>query len=573
MGTLRVSVSTSPEVRVLSTVPLGPVGPTGPPFMWRGTVATFDELPGDAGAGDVWTVDADGHMWQWDGESWVDIGESPVGAIAARDAALVAQGAAEGSASAAAGSALAAAGSADAASLAQSASEVAQSAAEGARDVAVVAAGDAEDARDATIAALPAAIATRAPRRILDLPGSGNYLVTPPPPQLAGATELDIRVLERPPAYGAAAFLTQANSVSTNISLLATTATGSANITFRPSTDGTNAAPTTRTVRPAIGAIGAWRFTWRASDGRVQAFTKPARETADLADDTGWTQVGNDGTSLASPLFASTSNLAVNAYSGGGSGTAVGILGVWISTEIDGTPFAFWRADSDAYNPVDAAGTPWQIVGTDWSIQDDTGLALQAPGTALPAATLTAVAAPSYMQGPPAGGYGRRTAGTIGGTWSASSLGRATLTGLPMSKHSPIDRMGVLVVTPGDGILRLGLYLCPSQTWTGTSPSAYQLVADFGEVGLDSAGVVEAVLSAPVQLPGPGVYIAAVKQVALGGNVRGVGPPGSLFEMIHHGAPTASYTGYRELVPADPFPATVTPQSISSNSGVLAWVR
>lgn len=58
-----------------SVGPTGPTGPQGNGLDILGSVPTFGDLPGGATQGDIYHVDADGHLYVWDASVWQDLGD------------------------------------------------------------------------------------------------------------------------------------------------------------------------------------------------------------------------------------------------------------------------------------------------------------------------------------------------------------------------------------------------------------------------------------------------------------------------------------------------------------------
>lgn len=57
-----------------ATGPTGPTGAQGNGLDILGSVPTFGDLPGGATQGDIYHVQADGHLYLWDGSGWEDLG-------------------------------------------------------------------------------------------------------------------------------------------------------------------------------------------------------------------------------------------------------------------------------------------------------------------------------------------------------------------------------------------------------------------------------------------------------------------------------------------------------------------
>ena len=205
----------------------------------------------------------------------------------------------------------------------------------------------------------------------ISIPGTttGNFISTPDPAALAGATQLDIRWLEKAPANGVAGYTgtvvtAQATASNSNFAFWLTGVNASANVNFTPSSSGTAGTNTVRAVRPTTG-VAACRYTWRSSDGRVQAFTKATTTVDGMLDNTGWVQSGANSTAAVAALFNSTANLSIGKYTGGAASTDfTGLMAMSFATTIDGTPFAMWRADQLKSRYIDAYGADWTVNGT-----------------------------------------------------------------------------------------------------------------------------------------------------------------------------------------------------------------
>ena len=262
---------------------------------------------------------------------------------------------------------------------------------------------------DAAVAASPL-VATR-PH--LYLPGTtGNYISTPDPAALAGATQLDIRWIEKAPPTGAAGYgptaagmaAQQTNGVTSCCFAMYAVA-GTAQAQLRLSTTGTTYVDSgTSTIRPTSG-VAACRWTWRSSDGQVKSYTKAIADVAGMLDNTGWTTV-NTYTQLAGQaLFNSVANLQIGASDPSGAGATLGNPLAWsFATTIDGTPFALWRADPMARQYTDDYGTRWTINGSAWEWRDANGLQIGGPqasdvitGSGFPEGVVTAPIGQRYI--------------------------------------------------------------------------------------------------------------------------------------------------------------------------------
>ena len=179
------------------------------------------------------------------------------------------------------------------------------------------------------------------------LPGvTGNSLSVADPPQLAGATELDVSVplLDEDWSPGANLILV---GQSTNGSAANTSAlfylSAAGNLVLVTSDGTSTTAAVSSAVVPLVdGTVGCLRATWRASDGRVQFFTKTSTADAALADaalTTGWTQLGTNQTGRTTPLANVTTVLSVGAYGSGANALSATLYGAHVATTIDGAPF------------------------------------------------------------------------------------------------------------------------------------------------------------------------------------------------------------------------------------------
>lgn len=218
---------------------------------------------------------------------------------------------------------------------------------------------------------------TTVPRALLYLPGtSGNFVSAPDPPQLAAATQVDIRWIEKPITYASAILAAQgASAVATACSFVISGTAGNSQINFTVS-NGTTANFAQRLIRPAIGAVGACRCTWRGSDGRTQLFTKAATSIAAMLDNTGWTQVGADSTISTGATLDIAQPLTIGAYSGGVSNANTNLVAMSFAATIDGTPFALFDGSIRDLTVTDTYGTRWTVQGTGCEFRDINGTTL-----------------------------------------------------------------------------------------------------------------------------------------------------------------------------------------------------
>jgi hypothetical protein len=180
------------------------------------------------------------------------------------------------------------------------------------------------------------------------LPGvAGNYLTTPDPAELAGATQLDLRVVVASDDY-----------THTGNQVLIAHGNGGASQPFRwvvlPSGVcqlllGDGAAEQAVSITSAWpltdATIYALRVDWRGSDQRTRFLYKgTTRETylADMASNTGWVQHGPDRTMPGAIAALLNGPLAVG-YGNTSNGLSTPFIGNFhaaqIATTIDGTPF------------------------------------------------------------------------------------------------------------------------------------------------------------------------------------------------------------------------------------------
>lgn len=67
---------TGPQGPLGLTGPTGPTGPQGTDIHFKGSVATFGDLPSSGNTvNDAWIVDADGDLYVWSGSSWTNAGQ------------------------------------------------------------------------------------------------------------------------------------------------------------------------------------------------------------------------------------------------------------------------------------------------------------------------------------------------------------------------------------------------------------------------------------------------------------------------------------------------------------------
>ena len=197
---------------------------------------------------------------------------------------------------------------------------------------------------DATAAATVNSLA--APRTHLYLPGvAGNFISTPDPSQLAGATQLDVRWIEKGPATSPVGVIVGQGDGSAQ-SFSVWSGDGSASFGTGNAAGTPPGAWVTRAIRPTTTAVSACRVTWQSSDGRVQMFSKQTADITGMLDNTGWIQVGANGTTGTTALWNSTAPLVIGQYYPAGNPLKANMLATSVATTIDGTPFALWRADS-----------------------------------------------------------------------------------------------------------------------------------------------------------------------------------------------------------------------------------
>lgn len=113
------------------------------------------------------------------------------------------------------------------------------------------------------------------------------------------------------------------------------------------------------------GAIAGIRVTWRSSDGRIQFFTKTIVEStaaADIASNTGWTQVGANVTGTAAARPTVSAPLGFTSYGATAATAAAGRLYAGqFATVIDGTPAYTFDATSCGQGGYTGGGTTWTI--------------------------------------------------------------------------------------------------------------------------------------------------------------------------------------------------------------------
>lgn len=239
-----------------------------------------------------------------------------------------------------------------------------------------------------------------APRASLYLPGTpaATFISTPDPAALAGATQLDIRWIEKPTAYINQVIVAQGTGASPTTSSVVVVANAStANVSAFIS-NGTVNTSVARMIRPAIGTIGACRVTWRGSDGRVQMFTKSTSTVAGLLAPDGWTQSGADGTGATGALPDRSDVLSIGGYSNGVTAWQTNLYALSIATTIDGTPFGLWRSETMDPTYRDAYANLWTLNGSgyQWVAADGTVLSTSAGSAdvAIDRAGVVEIAAP-----------------------------------------------------------------------------------------------------------------------------------------------------------------------------------
>ena len=205
---------------------------------------------------------------------------------------------------------------------------------------------------------------------------TSNYVSMPDLAALSGATQLDIRWIELGNSGSSGVIVAQASSGSTGLAFGIIGSPGD-DVRLFTSNDGTTSTLTASTgtgaVRPAAGALGAVRVTWRSSDGRMQSFSKATSDISEMLDNAGWTQTGSDGLAGTTALFNSSAVVSINTYADGASPGNVQVMALSIATTIDGTPAALFRADTPAApRYIDAYANTWTYTGSAYAFRTAT---------------------------------------------------------------------------------------------------------------------------------------------------------------------------------------------------------
>jgi hypothetical protein len=171
---------------------------------------------------------------------------------------------------------------------------------------------------------------------------TGNRLSTPDTADLSAPDELDIRFCVDAAGSGtsdrgiAGQWLTTGNQLSYGLFL-----NNSDQMMFMTSTTGAIGSVIIATCDVAFTGVNTpmlGRVTWRASDGRVQFYSKaPGDVTAGLRSATGWTQLGTNEVAAAATLFDSTADFTVGNTSEGVQYDG-NLYGLVVATVIDGAP-------------------------------------------------------------------------------------------------------------------------------------------------------------------------------------------------------------------------------------------
>lgn len=156
-----------------------------------------------------------------------------------------------------------------------------------------------------------------APLSYASAPGtSGNYVSTPDAASLdiTGDLQLAIHVAMTDWTPSTEARLVSKFQTANQLSWVwGVTSTG-ALVLYLSANGSTTAARTTSTSVGAADGTAVWlKTTWRASDGRIQAFRAPSEPNLPSA----WTQLGTDLTYAIGSLFSSTSQLEFAASTAG----------------------------------------------------------------------------------------------------------------------------------------------------------------------------------------------------------------------------------------------------------------
>lgn len=200
-------------------------------------------------------------------------------------------------------------------------------------------------------------------RGYLRLPGTAsNNCTTPDSAALTVSTEVDVRLKFAPPDWtpsGLRELVGKFNSGSSQKSIRwQLDPSGVLNLSL--SVNGSSEATTASSVAVTgvTDGVARWvRFTWRASDGRVQFFQS--------GDGSSWTQIGIDRTVAIAGIFDSNTPWEIGSVNGGGAGSLTGkIYQAEIRSVIDGTTIAspnFETATPAALFVTDTQGNIWNV--------------------------------------------------------------------------------------------------------------------------------------------------------------------------------------------------------------------
>lgn len=231
---------------------------------------------------------------------------------------------------------------------------------------------------------------------VLRLSGAINeYASTPDSVAVSLTTEFDVRarVALDDPSNGANQTIVGKYATSGQRSfyfLLTSTGVMRLNVSI----DGTNVTSGPNSVSAVPFTNGQWgwyRWTWRASDGRVQFFTSPDGDTPV------WAQLGSDGTLAVASIFDGTDPITLGVrVPSGPTEPAPGLYRrVEIRKIIDGPITAVF--DSSTISPtvdqvpttlVSSTGETWTMNGTRWNWRRDNEIrSLRVPGAGTDKAT------------------------------------------------------------------------------------------------------------------------------------------------------------------------------------------
>lgn len=231
---------------------------------------------------------------------------------------------------------------------------------------------------DGTVTTAAANLATRPWLYLPGTSGAANAgLSLVDPTQLAGATQLDLRWIERGTAtYPASRYRIAQGGSATTLAFTVFSIGADDAPDFRMSLNGSapNSTKSAAGFLPAAGVVSALRVTWRGSDGRVQWFKKATSDPAAMLDNTGWVQHGNTATvvQFVGAMYDAASPVQVSGlgYPGANSAAEMNLAAISLATTIDGTPFAAWRADQGDARYLDQFGSTWTIWGSNWQWRD-----------------------------------------------------------------------------------------------------------------------------------------------------------------------------------------------------------